>query len=423
LSSTSTMHGLSPLVSLFALVAAILSPVLADPGFEYGCDKVRGVNLGGWLVLEPWITPSLFDDTGDDRIIDEYTFGQYAVDAQSKLKKHWDTWITEADFIAIAEAGLNHVRLPIGYWAWDISQGEPFVQGQVDYLDKAVEWASKHNLKVIVDLHGAPGSQNGFDNSGQKMDRPTWQTQQINIDRTNAVIKKIASKFKDNSNVVPIIAPLNEPAGFYDDVLTKATQYWYDSFGNIRYPYGNDRKSDTIVLLHDAFKGLPYWSNFMTNTTEFNNVAFDTHIYQMFSNDEVSRSDQEHIDNACNHQGALSSFHLLAIVGEWTAAATDCAKYLNGRHAKSRYDGTKPGSTRVGDCSTKTGSGANFSSDYKTFLRKYWEAQVITYDQGDGWVSWTWKAEEADDWSYQAGLKYGWIPQDPADYKYPTICG
>ena len=32
-------------------------------------------------------------------------------------------WITEADFADIAAAGLNHVRLPIGYWAWDISGG------------------------------------------------------------------------------------------------------------------------------------------------------------------------------------------------------------------------------------------------------------------------------------------------------------
>jgi hypothetical protein len=23
-------------------------------------NQVRGVNLGGWMVLEPWITPSLF---------------------------------------------------------------------------------------------------------------------------------------------------------------------------------------------------------------------------------------------------------------------------------------------------------------------------------------------------------------------------
>jgi glucan 1,3-beta-glucosidase len=127
---------------------------------------------------------------------------------------------------------------------------------------------------------------------------------------------------------------LARPAGFYDDVLSKATQYWYDSFGNIRYPYGSDKKSDTIVLLHDAFKGLSYWNDFMTDTKKFDNVAFDTHIYQMFSQDvsnsflgqevilmtahsqEVSRSDAAHIDSACNNKGALSSFHLLTIVGK-----------------------------------------------------------------------------------------------------------
>jgi hypothetical protein len=33
-----------------------------------------------------------------------------------------------------------------------------------NYLLKAVGWAAKYNLKVIVDLHGAPGSQNGYEN-------------------------------------------------------------------------------------------------------------------------------------------------------------------------------------------------------------------------------------------------------------------
>lgn len=28
----------------------------------HGSSKVRGVNLGGWLVIEGWIKPSLFDD-------------------------------------------------------------------------------------------------------------------------------------------------------------------------------------------------------------------------------------------------------------------------------------------------------------------------------------------------------------------------
>ena len=59
-----------------------------------------------WLVLEPWITPSLFDGTGNDAIIDEYTFCQYQDRsvAAGKLKEHWDSWITENDIKWISGA-------------------------------------------------------------------------------------------------------------------------------------------------------------------------------------------------------------------------------------------------------------------------------------------------------------------------------
>lgn len=49
---------------------------------------------------------------------------------------------------------LNHVRIPIGYWAFQIASGEPYIPGQLPYLTKAVGWASTYGLKVIVDLHG-----------------------------------------------------------------------------------------------------------------------------------------------------------------------------------------------------------------------------------------------------------------------------
>lgn len=95
--------------------------------------------------------------------------------AQSVLEAHWDSWITESDFEAIAAAGLvffffckmniclqarnktrrlNHVRLPIGYWAFEVGPGEPYISGQLPYLQNAVTWAGNHGLKVIVDLHG-----------------------------------------------------------------------------------------------------------------------------------------------------------------------------------------------------------------------------------------------------------------------------
>jgi glucan 1,3-beta-glucosidase len=127
------------------------------------------------------------------------------------------------------------VRIPIGYWAYDVAAGEPYISGQLPYLRQAIAWAAIYNLKVIVDLHGAPGSQNGygpdlsshfyrqfspvfflqkcasFDNSGQRLSVPQWQTSQSNIDRTNAIIKSMALEFRNEKpQVVSVIAPLNE---------------------------------------------------------------------------------------------------------------------------------------------------------------------------------------------------------------------
>lgn len=98
--------------------------IATSTSFNYGVDKVRGTNIGGWLrtffdsasvcyplkdflVLESWITPSLFDATGNDDIVDEYTFGQLQDKsvAQAALQQHWDTWFTEQDFKDIAAAG------------------------------------------------------------------------------------------------------------------------------------------------------------------------------------------------------------------------------------------------------------------------------------------------------------------------------
>ncbi|KAL5638947.1 hypothetical protein ACGC1H_003349 [Rhizoctonia solani] len=399
--------------------------------FPFGSTKVRGVNLGGWLVLEPWITPSLFDKTGNGAIIDEYTFGQFQDynAAHSKLVAHWDSWITESDFAAIAAAGLNHVRIPIGYWAFDISGGEPYHQGQYPYLLKAVQWARNHGIKVLVDLHGAPGSQNGFDNSGKK-GAVTWHTNSQNVARTNAIIKTLAAEFskEEYADTVTSIAPLNEPAGFVGGtMLDVVRQYWYDSYGNIRFPFGSSTQGPLLEIIHDAFQPLSSWNGFM-KYPNFEGVAMDTHHYEVFSDAEVSMTWDQHIQTACNFGintiGSYASSNIWTFVGEWTTAPTDCAKYLNGRGVGARYDGTFAGSTRHGECSAFTGDRSRFSSEYKTFMRKYYEAQVSAFERGgQGWFYWTWKAEEAHDWSYQAGLAGGWIPTNPSDRQFPNICG
>lgn len=39
-----------------------------------GDSKVRGVSLGGWLVVEGWIKPSLFDDIPDEDMLVSFFF-------------------------------------------------------------------------------------------------------------------------------------------------------------------------------------------------------------------------------------------------------------------------------------------------------------------------------------------------------------
>ena len=55
-SSLTPLLGL-PLTSLLGLL--LLSPLSSSLDCQDG--KIRGVNAGGWLLLEPWITPKFFE--------------------------------------------------------------------------------------------------------------------------------------------------------------------------------------------------------------------------------------------------------------------------------------------------------------------------------------------------------------------------
>ena len=50
-----------PAALLALLAAAAVENALLSAG-EKPSLKIRGVNLGGWLVLEKWIKPSLFSE-------------------------------------------------------------------------------------------------------------------------------------------------------------------------------------------------------------------------------------------------------------------------------------------------------------------------------------------------------------------------
>lgn len=91
----------------------------------------RSVNLGGLFVLEPFITPALFQKYPG--AIDEWSLSTLmakdtANGGLNQLEDHYNTFITEQDIAQIAGAGLNWVRLPIPFWAIETWEGEPFLE-------------------------------------------------------------------------------------------------------------------------------------------------------------------------------------------------------------------------------------------------------------------------------------------------------
>ncbi len=131
-------------------------------GGQPNVEKFHGVNLGAWLVLEEWMVPDVYRGTDAP---DEYSLCLALGDqARARLDHHRETFITADDFQWIKECGLNAVRLPVGYWA--LEAPKPYVES-ARFIDFALDQCQQNGLKLLLDLHGAPGSQNGWDHSGR----------------------------------------------------------------------------------------------------------------------------------------------------------------------------------------------------------------------------------------------------------------
>ncbi|KAI9705019.1 MAG: exo-1,3-beta-glucanase [Candelina mexicana] len=409
------------LFSAFATANPITPIRKRELTFDYSNNKVRGVNLGGWFVLEPWITPSLFNEWANGGgVVDEWTLSQALGrdEAHSRLDNHWRTFITRDDFFEIARAGLNHVRIPIGYWAITPLDGEPYVQGQISYLDQAIGWARDAGLKMMIDLHGAPGSQNAADNSGHAGSN-TWGTGNT-IQQTLNAIRALSERYTNQEDVVTAIELINEPRPPIQlDGDNGLKLFDYNGWGTVR-----DSNEGTVVVISDAFKGTTFWNGFMGPGSGVWDVMLDTHQYQVFSTPLLQLSADGHVQAACGYgRDNLRGLDKWTVVAEWSGAATDCAKWINGLGKGASYDGTLGGTPYVGECTGKySGKVADMLESDKGNLITFIEAQMDAYEIATGWFFWTWKTEGAPEWDFQDLLHNGIIPQPLTSRRHPNQC-
>ncbi|TMW62428.1 hypothetical protein Poli38472_005046 [Pythium oligandrum] len=219
-------------VRLVVLLGCFLSAYVEgehiQAAIRRGSVKVKGVNLGGWLVAERWMTedaeiwqgvPQGIADQGE--FVTMQYLGHSVGDARFEL--HRSTWITEPDIAEIARSGLNAVRVPVGYWIMgagsnsnantpNAGQWGVFAPGALKYLDELINsWALRHNVAVLLSLHAHQGSQNGKDHSaapggGVKQ----WSQYPANVDNSVELALFLAGRYRSSPAFLGM-SMMNEP--------------------------------------------------------------------------------------------------------------------------------------------------------------------------------------------------------------------
>jgi len=124
--------------------------------------QLKGVNLGGWLLQETWMTP--VKGSADHWTTREVLTKRFGAEKAAELfAVYEDHWITGWDLDQIKALGMNVVRVPFGYW------NLPSETGDVDFgrLDWIVKECAARGLYVVLDLHGAPGFASNEHSSGK----------------------------------------------------------------------------------------------------------------------------------------------------------------------------------------------------------------------------------------------------------------
>jgi hypothetical protein len=121
-------------------------------------------------------------------------------------------------------------------------------------------------------------AQNGFDNSGQALRRPTcfnWYNSTENVDRTVRIITKIAQQIRDDglSDVVTGLGLLNEP--FEDCDFNILGDYYNRGLAKVRSILGNSIKVYISDMFHsDLWNNVGFWQG-----KEYQNTFLDSHAY------------------------------------------------------------------------------------------------------------------------------------------------
>ncbi|MDO4305548.1 MAG: cellulase family glycosylhydrolase [Eubacteriales bacterium] len=388
--------------------------------------KVKGVNLGNWLVLEKWMSPALFEGTTAE---DEYYLPtQLSREVyEARIKVHRSEYITERDFGRIKAMGMEAVRIPVPYFIF--GDREPFI-GCIGELDKAFNWAEKYGLRILIDLHTAPDSQNGFDNGGI-CGVCKWSQEPEEVEFELSVLERLAKRYGTREGLwgievinEPVLEDMWECANVperYPAVDTKKAegsrgntvefirQFYLDAYDRLRKFLPEEK----YVVIHDAFH-LKMWKDFMRED-KYKNVVLDTHQYltvaEMMGCGQTVEDYEAFIEKWGEDIAEMQQYFPV-VCGEWCLANSVAIGY-----------DTKGGQTVLNGVVNDSEQAVD-EERRKEIYNKLAKAQLAAWEKGSGYFYWSYKLlidtvnekewRGWDCWDFGRCVDFGWFPPEEA---------
>ncbi|KAG6827783.1 hypothetical protein H0H92_010476 [Tricholoma furcatifolium] len=436
-------------------------------------EKIYGVCLGSWLVLEPWMLPAgwlamggqICDDCSTC-IDSEFAFAKaYPDTVDQTFNEHWETWFTQSDVDTFVELGLNTVRIPLGYWIVEDlvnRTSEFYPRGGIKQLRRGLQQLSKAGIVAILDHHALPGVQ---DPSQQFTGVCTTDVEfytPYNYHRAlvwTAVMTTLAHVDSAFSNAVAIEA-VNEPImdatqtpGYGDfqknfvlvvravelllgiplpadanldlDVSFKVGANVTASLGSVaQLPsiFNDDVQQailDAVPILFDMAIELGLTTDFFA----FTGPKKDSLVTNFMDVNWQYNDPPNPADAAIGPQ--IYDNHLYYSFGGVADATPEAYLENNCNLDRIQADAALGNSPLFfGEWALSTQFNAT-----DDFLRQWADSQKRAYSQGAGWIFWNFKVEESElagdlarQWSYIKGVELGYFTKDPSQLLDPNVC-
>ena len=314
------------------------------------------------------MTPSLFSATGASNDAElQQSLGTAAYN--ERLRQHYETFISEDDFRRIAAMGLNAVRIPVPWHAFGAQNDRESYISCIDYIDRAVEWAGKYGIGVMLDLATVPGGQGDSNSSPTTPDTPAdWHSSANGRTAALEVLGKLAERYGKAESLLglelldsPIMSVRKNIFTMTDGIPGHYLRNYYrDAYDLVRRSMGEDK-----VVMFSASGHPEAWRHFMRGE-RYRNVAIDLHLYHYRDDNARDITAPGGLGKALARNKRLiaeaRATGFKVIVGEWSGAAVMAG-------------------------STVTPEGR------RAYERVFVSNQLGTFDRADGWFFQTWKTE------------------------------